>query len=492
MKRQLIFTLVLLLFSVNIFAQAPWDSHGKLQVAGNGHYIEHKDGTPFLWMADTGWGMFQQLTREEVDRYLDNRQQLGFNVIQSVAFWYPHGGGLKNGPHNAANAYGHRPFTGGEDNPNTAKPLVVSGGSPDAPNDYWDHVDYIIEGIKKRNMYVALLPNWGRAYITDQFSGAHQEFTAQEAKEYGVFLGKRYKTEPHMLWVLGGDAKGKYFAVSDTISDKNVDRRSIFRAMAEGIANGVTGKTVQWNKADQAWKDVFFTYHPDGDPSDNSSTWFHEDAWITANGVEVWTQVNEVYPTMAREYNLDNPKKPSLFLEGSYEFGAYGQECGYITPLRLRRQVYHTFFAGGAGHTYGAGPIWAMRGTQGNYNCGFTWEQALNFPGAVQFAQLAKNLLIENNWFEWIPDQRILQGTESDNESLKAAVRLSSGKKILVYFSDNSEATVKNTLDKDAEANWFDPMEGRESTAESFQTGESRIITPPTGWEDAILILTSN
>jgi hypothetical protein len=195
---------------------------------------------------------------------------------------------------------------------------------------------------------------------------------------------------------------------------------------------------------------------------------------------------------MAREYNLDNPKKPSLFLEGSYEFGAYGQECGYITPLRLRRQVYHTFFAGGAGHTYGAGPIWAMRGTQGNYNCGFTWEQALNFPGAVQFAQLAKNLLIENNWSEWIPDQSILQGTESDNESLKAAVRLSSGKKILVYFSDNSEATVKNILDKDAEANWFDPMEGRESTAESFQTGESRIITPPTGWEDAILILTSN
>ena len=209
MIKKIGFAFFSLLFSFHLFAQSPWQSHGKLGVAANGHYITHEDGTPFLWIGDTGWGLFQQLTREEVDQYLDHRQKAGFNVIQSVAFWYPHGGGIKSGPHNAANAYGHRPFTGEEDAPNTSDPLIVAGGSPVSPNDYWDHADYIIHAIKKRNMYIALLPNWGRAYITNQFGGAHQEFSPQDAKAYGTFLGERYKNEPHILWVLGGDAKGQ-------------------------------------------------------------------------------------------------------------------------------------------------------------------------------------------------------------------------------------------------------------------------------------------
>jgi hypothetical protein len=478
------YSLFLLLISVNVFAQAPWDSHGQLEVASNEHYIAHEDGTPFLWIADTGWGLFQQLTREEVDMYLDHRQKTGFNVIQTVAFWYPHGGGIDSGPHNAANAYGHRPFTGGEDAPNTSEPLIVAGGSNESPNDYWDHADYIIQAVKKRNMYLALLPNWGRAYISSQFGGAHTEFTVQEAKDYGSFLGKRYQNEPHILWVLGGDAKGLYKE-----GEKTFDSRSIFRAMAEGIVYGVTGQSAKWNEPNPAWKKVFITYHPDGDATINSSNWFHDDAWLTANGVEVWKEVEKVYSSMLSEYNLDHPKKPSLFLEGSYEFGAYGHDCGWITPVRLRRQVYHTFFAGGAGHTYGAGPIWPMRGNRGSYSCGYTWQQALDFPGAVQFAQLAKKFLIDHQWAEWIPDQSILQGSESEGESLKTAVKLDNGEMLLVYFSNISQAIVKNILSKSAEAEWFDPSEGREAKAEAFKPGELRKITPPSAWEDAILVL---
>lgn len=58
-------------------SQTPWEK-GALEVSSNGHYIQHTNGSPFLWIADTGWGMVQQLTREEIDLYLDNRQKLGF------------------------------------------------------------------------------------------------------------------------------------------------------------------------------------------------------------------------------------------------------------------------------------------------------------------------------------------------------------------------------------------------------------------------------
>ena len=87
-----IYLIVVLVFVTNfLIAQVPWQ-HGKLQVSYNGHYIQHEDGNPFLWIGDTGWGMFQQLTREEVDQYLNSRQDLGFTVIQAVAHWSPHGG----------------------------------------------------------------------------------------------------------------------------------------------------------------------------------------------------------------------------------------------------------------------------------------------------------------------------------------------------------------------------------------------------------------
>lgn len=485
LKISLFFLLCPLLLS----AQSPWQQHGKLEVSQNGHYIQHKDGTPFLWVGDTAWGMFQQLTREEIDQYLDNRQKLGFNVIQSVAFWYPHGGGIEIGPHNAANAYGFRPFTGGEDSPNTSKPLIVAGGSPENPNDYWDHADYIINAVKKRNIYLALLPAWGRAYITAQMGGTPPEFNDAEAKNYGEFLGKRYKNEPNIIWVLGGDAKAQIKGFDKNNKYQEWDKRSVFRSMAEGIGKGVTGQQLAWNQPNAAWKEVFLTYHPDGDPFDNSSKWFHEDAWLTVNGVEVWKEVDKVYQVMFEEYHLQKPTKPSLFLEGSYEFGSYRHECGWVTPVRVRRQIYQTFFAGGAGHTYGAGPIWAMRGTGGDYNCGYTWKQALEFPAGANFTGLTKKFLLENQWFKWIPEVSIIERGTGENESLKTAVISDSGDFLAVYFSNNSPAKVRNKLKKEASANWFDPRNGKTESAGKFAANEAREVIPPDGWEDAILLL---
>lgn len=489
--KQLIHTCFFFIFfsSMTLAAQSPWQQHGKIEVSKNGRSIQHKDGTPFLWIGDTGWGMFQQLTREEIDFYLDHRQKLGFTVIQSVVFWYPHGGGIESGPHNAANAYGHRPFSGDEDAPDTSEPLLVKGGSPDSPNDYWDHVDYIIGAIKKRNMYLALLPCWGRAYITTQMGDTHQEFNDEEALSYGAFLGTRYGQEPNILWVLGGDARARANDYDKNNNYLEWDKRSVFRAMAEGIAKGVTGQDLAWNQKAPAWDQIFISYHPDGDPLYNSSSWFHEDAWLSANGVEVWKEVDLVYQTMMGDYQLSDPIKPSLFLEGSYEYGSYGHECGYITPLRVRRQIYQTFFAGGAGHTYGAGPIWAMRGKGGAYSCGYTWKQALEFPGAANFAGVCKTFLEDHHWSEWIPGNDIVGRGGGEGESLKVAVNHSSGKMILVYYSNNSHAKIQNTMKENALAHWFDPRNGEVVETAGFEANESRDMIPPGAWEDAILVI---
>lgn len=483
MKIKILFLLVPLFASYVSVAQSPWNEHGKLEVSSNGHYIQFEDGSPFLWIGDTGWGMFQQLTREEVDQYLDSRQALGFTVIQAVAHWSPHGGGMRRSPDNAANAYGHRPFTGEEKSPNTSEPLLVDGGSLNTPNDYWDHSDYIVEAVKKRNMYLALLPCWAAQLITGK-----DEYTEDEARSFGAFLGKRYGKEPNIIWVLGGDTKAQFAAYDKNQKYSEYDYRNIYRAMAEGIVQGATGQNPAWNEKSPVWDDVFFTYHPNGDTPYGSSQWFHEDVWQDANGVEVWKEVNDVYRTMLEDYQLKNPIKPSVFLEGSYEYGSYRHDCGWVTPVRVRRQFYQTFFAGGAGHTYGAAPIWSMRGNQGDYNCGYTWKQALDFPGAAQLAMTGKQFLTDHKWNEWVPNGDVISGV-GQGESLKTAVTTESGDMALVYFSDNSYTVVTNVLGKDANAYWFYPRNGQVSNADRFKLNESLVMVPPTNWEDAVLVL---
>jgi hypothetical protein len=65
MNRPILFALLLFLTCpLTTLAESAWQQHGSLTVSADGHRLQHADGTPFLWMGDTGWGMFQQLTRE--------------------------------------------------------------------------------------------------------------------------------------------------------------------------------------------------------------------------------------------------------------------------------------------------------------------------------------------------------------------------------------------------------------------------------------------
>ncbi len=132
-----------------------------------------------------------------------------------------------------------------------------------------------------------------------------------------------------------------------------------------------------------------------------------------------------------------------------------------------------------------------MRGSDGEYNCGYTWKQALEFPAGANFAGVTKAFLLEYQWSQWIPDQSIIERGVGEGDSLKIAVSHSSGQMALVYFSNSSQARIKNTLNKVATAHWFDPREGQKKEAGSFQQNEVRDIIPPKQWEDAILVLQS-
>jgi len=59
-----------------------------IRVADNHRFFVKADGTPFFWLGDTAWSIFNHPTPAEVDVYLDDRAAKGFTVIQGVmALW---------------------------------------------------------------------------------------------------------------------------------------------------------------------------------------------------------------------------------------------------------------------------------------------------------------------------------------------------------------------------------------------------------------------
>lgn len=432
----------------------PWDEHGALKVSKNGRYLQHVDGTPFLWLGGTAWSMYIHANREDVRDYLDNRQAKGVTAIQAAAypFAYP------DGEDNYANRFGHRPFEGTPANPNLGTPRIVEGGSPDNPNDYWDHSDFMVRETKKRGMCFAILPCWGSGFVNNHdWGGWHDvQFTANQARAYGKFLADRYKNEPHIIWVLGGD----------TAPTAGVgDRRAVYRAMAEGIVAGGGGQD-----------NVLLTYHPC--PPRSSSEWFHDDPWLDFNMIETHKSQDRVVGVVTTDYNKI-PTKPTMLGEGHYESEGAG-------ILGIHRDAFHAYLSGGMGYVYGHGLPVAVWDFQGN------WRSKLDADGAMDLPHI-KTLMTSREWWKWIPDQDIIKKGKKSGAEEKVAVKSSDGDEIIIYFADNSPASIQlNRITTAGTVNgmWFNPSDGNIASAgKGYVTAETIKFAPPQSWLDAVLIL---
>jgi hypothetical protein len=66
---------------------------------------------------------------------------------------------------------------------------------------YWDHMDYIIRTAESKGIYIGMVCIWGGLVRSGQMD-------VEEAKAYGTFLAERYKDNPNIVWIIGGDTRG--------------------------------------------------------------------------------------------------------------------------------------------------------------------------------------------------------------------------------------------------------------------------------------------
>ena len=430
-----------------------------LVVSENSRFLQHADGTPFFWLGDTGWLLFQKLDRAEADRYLENRRRKGFNVVQVMVL---HSADAKN-------SYGASALV--SDDP--ARPRLTTGADLAKPDeyDYWDHVDWIVKNAAAKGIYMAMVPAWGSVVQNGALNSSN-------VRAYARFLAERYRSDSNIIWLNGGDTRG----------DRN---------------------TEVWNALGQTLEELdpahLITFHPFG--RTQSSTWFHNALWLdfnmfqsghrrydqddtpNAKGEDNWRYVQEDY---ARK-----PVKPTLDGEPSYENipqGLHDTTQPYWTDRDCRRYAYWSVFAGAFGHTYGNNAVMQMHkpdSGKGAYGPRNYWYEALDDPGAGQMQHL-KKLMLSRPFLERVPDQDLLIGYNGSRYDYAIATRGASY--LFAYSHTGKELRINmgRISGKNVRAWWFNPVDGSSQSAGTFENKRTREFAPPSsegGTRDWVLVL---
>ena len=440
-----------LYFLILIFLIPSFTFSQQLQVSADGRRLVKEDHTVFFYMADTAWELFHRCSKEESEMYLKDRKTKGFNVIQTVVLAEIDG-------LNTPNAEGEKPFK----NNNQLKPNEA----------YFKHVDWVINKAEELGMYIAVLPTWGDKWRKQWGDGPVVFDTADKARDYGKWLGKRYKNQANIIWVMGGDR--------NPITPEFL---KINRAMAEGVKEGDQGKHLM-------------TFHPGGGHS--SSEWFHNDTWLDFNMLQTGhSNINpQVYKNVGYDYNLEQVK-PCLNGEPQYEDISVG-----FTDLNqrfvaydVRQAAYWSVLAGAFGHTYGNNNIWQMWTPKSNpvLNARIPWYEAIHQPGGLQMGYV-RRLFESRPFLKMIPNQGILADVYGQNKDEIRAASDSDNSFVIVYTPYGNPIHLK--LEKFAAETingyWYNPREALSQKIEPFaNTQQVKSFVPPSSGArtDWVLVL---
>lgn len=450
----------------------------RIQVSANRRFLVTETGEPFFWLGDTAWELFHRLSLAEAEHYLEVRRQQGFNVIQAVIL------AEHDGPH-TPNANGHIP---------------LCGDDPTRPNEfYFRHVDAIIRLAAEKGLYIGLLPTWGDKVCGELWGTGPVVFNIENAHVYGKFLGKRYRNDPNIIWILGGDRPAEGY-------------EPLWAAMAEGITKGVALPSPAGGGTGGGGKPLM-TYHPRG--GDSSSRWLHEADWLDMNMLQSGHCLTDTpnWDMIRADYER-KPVKPVLDGEPNYEhhpcdpyLRPWKPEYGRFTDYDVRKQAYRAVFAGACGHTYGSHSVWQMWSPKHAPTtfASPAWDEAIHAPGARQMVHL-KNLMLSRPYLTRIPAPDLLpevtpppppadlrQHDDRINPLRAAhavATRDSEATCGLVYFplAGQSLQVDLRLLAGPVQAAWYDPRNGQSHPIAEFPQ-EIVTFTSPLGGPDWVLVL---
>jgi len=414
-----------------------------LKVSQDHRRLEHPDGRPFVWVADTAWELIHRLNLEQAERYFTVRSAQGFTVIQTVVL--AELDGLR-----APNAYGRVPLEPQGDHFDPTRPDLAG------PYSYWDHLEALLELAAAHGFWVALLPTWGDKFSRERGAGP-EIFTPENAHRYACWLAQRLAHFPQLIWVLGGDRR--------LLTPQH---RSVVSAMAAGLR--------------EVGSQHLITFHPIGErsPFDDvgDAPWLDFRMVQSGHGAQLSST-----EWVAREY-VRQPTLPILDGEPRYEDHpvAFDPARGYFDAWDVRTAQLGNLLSGALGLSYGHHSVWGFQPDQArwpDHDAYFLmgWEAALERPGAQQ-VRVQKQVLEAVLQHSCVPAQHLLAHTYPGLNQLTAAA----GPGLTLVYSPTGlplELRVSSTADLSEFAQWSSPRTGERTPARGTLEGQIWTFRPP-------------
>ncbi|MDP2898496.1 MAG: DUF4038 domain-containing protein [bacterium] len=407
--------------------------HGPIRVSSNGHYLEHADRTPFFWLVDTVWNGALLSSKEDWDRYLDNRVSKKFTGVQFVTTQWRTA---------YTDAEGMVAYTGFEK-------ISINPA-------FYQRMDKRIDAVNEKGLLAVPVLLWtlGSEKVVP---GRLPESEAIRLARYQV---ARYQAN-HVVYFLPGD--GNYFG-------ENAERwKRIGRAVFDQPGHApVTlhpqGMQWPWDAfLEEKWVSIFGYQSGHGDDA-NTLRWIH-----SGPSSEKWNQ---------------KPYRPVINLEPPYEDHIAYQSRQRHTAYNVRRAIYWSLLnAPTVGSSYGAHGVWSWETEpkepqeHGGTGVAQPWFKAMEFPGSCQMKHMAE-LFASVRWWELRPDNSFLKAPRNDDPAGHiSASRTEQGDLAIIYFPRGGEISIIGGMLKEGlRAEWFNPRDGTRSAAQ--QTERKTFRTP--------------
>ena len=342
---------------------SPLLAHGAPRVAANYRYLEHADGTPFFWLADTWWMGLTKRLRWPADftRLAADRVAKGFAVVQIVAGLFP-------------------------DMPQFDPRGENEAGLPWAKDyarinpAYFDMADLRIQHLVDRGIVPCIVGCWG--YYLPILGLARM-------KQHWRYLIARWGAHP-AVWCLAGEGTMPYYLSADKEHDAAVQKHGWTEIARYVRATDPFRHPITIHPSDSARNTVDDASVLDFDMLQTG----HSDRASIPNTVKLVTASRAA-----------NPQMPVIDGEVCYE--------GILEQSRQEVQRFMFWacvLSGAAGHTYGANGIWQVNTAERPFgpsphgrSWGDTpWDTAMDLPGSRQLG-LAKAMLTRYPWWRMEP-----------------------------------------------------------------------------------------